>query len=142
MSISTNLCPSLGPKNRKNFFGGYTLVTLAKMFLGMLEMTFLKRASDPNILIFLNGLFMSIGLEQSIFCVQMTIDMTTSMQNRIPNNFSSECFSEKCVLLTKNSKNWHGTPRWHVFLDGKTRRMSLILSRCSQIRYFYILCQV
>ena len=43
---------------------------------------------------------------RSIFWVQMTSNMTTSMQNRISNNFSSKSFAQKCVPLLENSKNW------------------------------------
>ena len=43
---------------------------------------------------------------RSIFCVQMTSDLTNSMQNCVPNNFPSESFAQKCVPLPENSKNW------------------------------------
>ena len=44
---------------------------------------------------------MSIMDGQSHFFIQMTIDMTALMQNRIPNNFSSESWK------TKKTENEH-----------------------------------
>ena len=46
----------------------------------------------------------SIGLSESIFYVHMTSDLSNPMQNHISNNFSSECFAQKCVPLSQNSK--------------------------------------
>ena len=46
-----------------------------------------------------------LDLDRCIFCVQMTSDLTTLMQNRVPNNLSSESFAQKCVPLPENSKN-------------------------------------
>ena len=58
------------------------------------------------------NLICPLDLADPFFCIRMTIDMTTSMQNRIPNNFSSESFAQKCVPLPENSKNWKWTFSW------------------------------
>ena len=45
-----------------------------------------------------------MNLNDPIFCGEWTFDLRNPMQNRVPNNFSSESFAEKCVLLTGNWK--------------------------------------
>ena len=54
---------------------------------------------------FLNGHYMSMGLRQAIFCVQMTSDLSNLMRNRILSNFSSECSAQKmCYFAGKFKK--------------------------------------